>query len=140
MEEFKGDKRSKAYKEWKARFEAKQLEESKGLGDTIEKITEATGIKKAVKFLAGEDCGCTERKEKLNKLFRYQNPECFTEEEYVYLSEVFRTNRNVVPASQQTKMLKIYNRVFHSNKKPTSCGSCFAATYKDLNTLMKEYK
>jgi hypothetical protein len=31
---------------------------SKGLGDTIAKITEATGIDKAVKFIAGEDCGC----------------------------------------------------------------------------------
>lgn len=140
MEEFKGDKRTKAYKEWKAQFEAKQSGESKGIGDTIEKITEATGIKKAVKFLAGEDCGCDERKDKLNKLFRYQKPECFTEEEYTYLNQVFSTNRNVIPPSQQTKMLKIYNRVFHSNKKPTSCGSCFASTYKDLKTLMNEYK
>ena len=44
---------------------------SKGLGDTIEKVTEATGIKKVVKWLAGEDCGCDARKEKLNKLFKY---------------------------------------------------------------------
>ena len=36
--------------------------QSSGLGDTVEKITEATGIKKAVKFIAGEDCGCNERK------------------------------------------------------------------------------
>ena len=42
---------------------------SKGLGDTIEKITEATGIKKATKFVtkaSGKDCGCAARKEKLN--------------------------------------------------------------------------
>ena len=31
---------------------------SKGLGDTIEKVTKATGIKKLVEFVAGEDCGC----------------------------------------------------------------------------------
>ena len=48
------DKRTKEYKQ------------SKGLGDSIEKITVNTGIKKAVKFMLGEDCGCDERKEKLN--------------------------------------------------------------------------
>ena len=40
---------------------------SKGLGDTIAKITEATGIDKLVKFVAGEDCGCDERKALLDK-------------------------------------------------------------------------
>lgn len=45
------DKRSKEYKEWKKAQEAAPS----GLGDTIEKITEATGIKAVVKFLAGED-------------------------------------------------------------------------------------
>ena len=52
MTEFKGDKRTKEYKEWKAKHAAA----SEGLGDTVEKITKATGIKKAVKFIAGEDC------------------------------------------------------------------------------------
>jgi len=40
-----------------------------GLGDTIEKITTATGIKKAVDTVSkvtGRDCGCARRKEKLN--------------------------------------------------------------------------
>tara|TARA_R110000803_G_scaffold13048_1_gene36877 strand:- start:53 stop:232 length:180 start_codon:yes stop_codon:yes gene_type:complete len=43
--------------------------ESKGLGDTIAKITEATGIKKVVDTIAtktGKDCGCQKRQEKLN--------------------------------------------------------------------------
>lgn len=44
--------------------------ESKGLGDTIEKITKATGIKTAVetitKSLDVEGCGCAKRKEALN--------------------------------------------------------------------------
>ena len=70
MTEFKGDKRTKEYKEWKA----KHTQASEGLGDTVEKITKATGIKKAVKFIAGEDCGCDERKVKLNEMFRYKKP------------------------------------------------------------------
>ena len=43
---------------------------SKGLGDTIEKFTTATGIKKAVEAFSEaigvKDCGCNGRKEKLN--------------------------------------------------------------------------
>ncbi len=49
---------------------------AQGLGDTIEQITEATGIKKVVKALFGDDCGCDARKEKLNKLFPYNKIEC----------------------------------------------------------------
>jgi len=44
---------------------------SKGLGDTIEKITKATGIKAVVDKLPG-GCGCTKRKEALNKVFPYK--------------------------------------------------------------------
>ena len=39
----------------------------KGVGDTIARITKATGIEKAVKAVIGEDCGCEERKNKLNE-------------------------------------------------------------------------
>ena len=48
---------------------------SKGLGDTIEKITKTTGIKKVINKLSkatGKDCGCKERKEFLNKKFPYK--------------------------------------------------------------------
>jgi hypothetical protein len=44
---------------------------SKGLGDTIEKITTVTGIKTVVKKISKGDCGCDKRKDKLNKLFPY---------------------------------------------------------------------
>jgi hypothetical protein len=47
---------------------------SKGLGDTIEKVTEATGIKKVVETVAkaaGKDCGCSKRKDALNRAFPY---------------------------------------------------------------------
>jgi len=45
---------------------------SKGLGDTIEKVTTATGIKKVVKAVAGEDCGCAKRRDALNRAFPYK--------------------------------------------------------------------
>tara|TARA_R110000824_G_scaffold198743_7_gene382781 strand:+ start:3330 stop:3842 length:513 start_codon:yes stop_codon:yes gene_type:complete len=50
--------------------------ESRGIGDTIAKITKATGIKKAVDTVfnaIGKDCGCTERQGKLNRMFPYKN-------------------------------------------------------------------
>ena len=52
--------------------------ESRGLGDTMAKITKATGIKKAVDTVFGafnKDCGCRERQGKLNKLFPYKKQE-----------------------------------------------------------------
>ena len=52
------DKRTKAYKDWKKKFDLENENKSQGLGDTIEKITVMTGIKKVAKFIAGEDCGC----------------------------------------------------------------------------------
>jgi hypothetical protein len=50
--------------------------ESRGIGDTLAKITKATGIKKAVDTVfdaIGKDCGCTERQSKLNRMFPYKN-------------------------------------------------------------------
>ena len=47
---------------------------SKGLGDTVEKFTTATGIKKVVDTVAkatGKPCGCQERKDALNRIFPY---------------------------------------------------------------------
>jgi len=52
------------------------MKKSKGLGDTIEKITTATGIKKIVDVVSNavkKDCGCKAKKETLNRLFPYNN-------------------------------------------------------------------
>ena len=50
---------------------------SKGLGDTMEKITKATGIKSltdmAARAAGYKDCGCNKRKDWLNKQFPYYN-------------------------------------------------------------------
>lgn len=39
-----------------------------GLGDIIDNITTATGIKYLVNKVTGGNCGCDERKEKLNNI------------------------------------------------------------------------
>lgn len=48
---------------------------SKGLGDTIEKITTKLGIKKVVDKVSAAtntDCGCSKRKDTLNRMFPYE--------------------------------------------------------------------
>ncbi len=135
MEEFKGDKRSKAYKQWKKNHANK----SEGVGDTVEKAFKKVGIDKAAKFLAGEDCGCDERKEILNHIFPYQKPLCFTEEEYNYLTgRIGKMNK--VTIEEQKQILSIYNRVFKDTKELTSCSSCFLnGVWKKLERVFKEY-
>lgn len=106
---------------------------SKGLGDTLEKVFKKTGIDKVAKWVLGEDCGCDDRKEKLNYLFPYYKPECLTEDEFNYLDEYFKANKNTVHPQTQKKLLKIFNRIFKQNKEMTSCSSCFK---KDLHNKL----
>tara|TARA_R110000764_G_scaffold134982_1_gene223100 strand:+ start:1068 stop:1214 length:147 start_codon:yes stop_codon:yes gene_type:complete len=44
---------------------------SQGLGDSIEKFTQATGIKKVVEKVTDGDCGCNKRRKALNRAFPY---------------------------------------------------------------------
>jgi len=49
---------------------------SRGLGDSIEKFTKATGIKKVVNKVSKElniPCGCEGRRDAMNILFSYNN-------------------------------------------------------------------
>lgn len=135
MEEFKGDKRTKEYKLWKAEFEKAQEGKSKGLGDTIAKITKATGIEAVVKAVAGDDCGCDERKETLNKMFNYTNVECLTEEEYNRLDKFFKTNTSTIDYLTQKSLLKIHNRVFSKNRVTSNCSSCVRRMVTDLRNV-----
>ena len=106
---------------------------SKGLGDTIEKVTKATGIKKLVEFVAGEDCGCEERKEKLNKMFPYNKVRQFTEDELKIYEEVLpRLKSGTIKGQDQATLVRLYNKVFNANKKPSSCSSCVQQTLAKL--------
>lgn len=44
----------------------------RGLGDSIEKVTKATGINRAVEKVVGKDCGCGNRRDTLNRVFPYK--------------------------------------------------------------------
>jgi len=112
---------------------------SKGLGDTIAKITETTGIDKLVKFIAGEDCGCDERKEKLNKLFPYAKPLCLTEDEFNTLDAYFKQNTNTLTSDEQTSLIAINNRVLNQKLTFSTCSSCLRDLVSKLRVIYNEY-
>ena len=106
-----------------------QKTKATGIGDTVEAVFEATGISKVAKFVLGDDCNCSDRREVLNKMFPYQKPNCLTEDEYKYLTDYF-SNR-----------VAIYNRVFNDKAKTTGCSSCFLNNiHKKLQRVYNEYK
>ena len=113
--------------------------QSEGLGDTVEKVLEVTGVAKLSKWVMGEDCGCDERKEKLNKLFPYRKPECLLKDEYEYLKEWYSEQRYSLKPTEQKEILRIYNRVFKVNMQPTSCGSCLRDVMNKLEILYNSY-
>jgi len=112
---------------------------SKGLGDTVAKFTEATGIDKVVHFIAGDDCNCKARQEKLNKLFPYKTPECLTEVEHEQLTSLLPNMRVKVRPSDQLQFLKVYNRVFKTNEQPTSCASCLNDMLRKMKNVYNAY-
>lgn len=130
------------YNKFKANFEYQQKVALKGFGDTIEKITKATGIKKVVDTVADAldvDCGCDKRKKKLNDLFPYVMPELMTEDEFNFLDLTFKNETNKI--QDPIKILQIYNRVFKDNKKMTNCSPCFVNTvYNKLKAIYNEYR
>lgn len=140
MKQSPKDKRTKAYKEWKKKFDNMQETNPEGLGDVIEKITEVTGIKKAVKWLAGEDCGCDQRKMKLNQVFRHNKIECLNEDEHEFLSTYLSKKRKDASHEERVKLFAINNRIFNKNEKVSSCTSCINAIVRRLEKVFNEYR
>ena len=133
------DKRTSEYKEWKKNFDK---DNSTGLGDVIETITEKTGVKKAVKFIAGEDCGCDKRKKKANKIrFKHGMLRCLTEKQYYDWKEfIERSNKtNKVEYNDQINVIiPIYAHLFARQLKPMSC--CLEPYINEINKVYELYK
>lgn len=117
-------------------------QKAKGLGDTIESITEATGIKAAVEMFSkatGIDCGCEERKTKLNELFSYSRKvNCLTETDYNLLTDLITKNQ-LTPEDQKI-LTDIYYNVFNYRLQLSACGSCWAGKVQELKKVYNEYK
>jgi len=108
---------------------------SKGLGDTIEKVTKFTGLKAAVESIFGEDCGCSERKEKLNKLFPF-GAHMSAEDRDLYNKHLINWKKGgKVTASQQHLAIDIWIRSTNKKKKFSNCTSCVRKFFEDLEKL-----
>ena len=118
--------------------------QAKGLGDTIEQITEATGIKKAVELFSkatGIDCGCDERKAKLNELFSYSRAvNCLTEKDYNALTGLIDPKKSTLTSEEQVQLSEIYFNVFNYRLQISSCGSCWANKIKELKQVYDQYE
>ncbi len=120
-------------------------ETSIGLGDVVEKITKVTGIKALVNAFTpeGEDCGCDERKEKLNGIPVLKNRtkiECLTVDEYNYLNKLNLFALKPIKGQDVLKLQEIYGRVFNRTTT-SSCTTCsFSTKLDELKAVLKTYK
>jgi hypothetical protein len=118
--------------------------QAQGLGDTVEQITTATGIKKVVEVFSkatGLDCGCEERKAKLNQLFSYnRNINCLTESDYNALTDLIAPSKDTLTIEEQNVISEIYLNVFNYRLQLSSCGSCWKGKIDELRKVYNEYK
>ena len=78
---------------------ARKRKSKKGLGDTVAKITEVTGIKK----LVGKCEGCKKRQAKLNKMFPYKR-NLNADERKEWETFINRPNQNKIEI-EETKLI-----------------------------------
>lgn len=157
------DKRTNEYKKAKKEFDAQgkkmsdkhrttqyytqeelnekyEANKGKGLGDVVESITKATGIDKLVKFVAGEDCGCDERKKKLNNLRFRKQPLCLNEEEYNFLHKLYNKGSKTIGHTEKETLVKIEERIFQKKYvESLNCAPCIIQVYKDLKEIYDVY-
>ena len=138
MEQFKGDKRTKEYRLWKESQIVNQ--EPKGLGDIVEKVTKATGIKAITEAILGDDCGCDERKKRLNVNYslgiaKYKVQRCLTEEQYIAYGDYIK-RRSLAFERDDIKMLTdLFAHVYAIQYDPRNfCTNC-SGSAKTLFTI-----
>ena len=136
----KTDKRTKEYKQWKAKqdlgvekahkaVKEATLKISVGLGDTVEKVLESPiikpiteAVKKAI-WKDGKDCGCDKRRTALNKKYRYKHVQCMFEEEHIWFTAFLKRYDNIKPQKTDIyRIAKMFGRLFKQRAK--ICGSC----------------
>jgi hypothetical protein len=102
----------------------RRTKKSVGLGDSVEKITKATGIKAVVDKVStalGVDCGCESRKEWLNERFRYKNIQCLTDDQAARVDTSWFEGSKL-DGDSQTAIARLHAEVFnHKYHKPCTC-------------------
>ena len=137
------DKRTKEYKEYKKWLSSQEVAtEDVGVGDVVESITKAIGIKKK------KDCGCDDRKKKWNKVKLFKKdlkPRCFTDEEFIEWSryrglQEWKTKGLTVTNIDIDFIHKMYQDLFNV-KVSVPCLNCsIAPVIHMIDNIDKLYK
>lgn len=94
--------------------------------------------------ITGADCGCEERKEKMNKLFARKRlkARCITADEYYQLTEVLKIQNRRIPSKQQREIARFYSVIFGTRYEVwcDSCPEIWKAHIKDLEGVRDLYK
>ncbi len=131
MQQESEEKQSKTASKKRKTTSKKTRKKSKGLGDTVEKLTEASGIKKVVEAVT-DDCGCQARKEKWNKLFPYGK--VMTKEQKVVWEEQVKQQwgKGVLNAEAQKAANNLYREIYRLKARFTRCGGCLKERLQKL--------
>ena len=116
----------------------------KGLGDKIEGITKATGIKAVVDKISevtGIDCGCEERKRLLNERYpNFKNIRPFTKDEKKVYEAIIPTveKQKRVTRDNQMALGTLYLAVFKTKAQWANCGPCTKRTIDNLKRVYEK--
>lgn len=108
------------------------------MGDVVEKVTEKTGLKKLVKDIFGNECGCEERKKWLNKHASWSVSVKMTQDQINVYNRLKKYRKSqTIPADVNSAITNLYNEVFNPQPKaePVTCSSCAGILYSRLETL-----
>jgi len=128
LKNYKGDRRSKEFRLMKEEFASQK--EIKGLGDVVEAFTKATGIKAVVDKVSdvlGVDCGCDERREKLNNLLPRGRKQvrCMTDEEYAEYGLFMNTRKKGRLEADEVKyLMSLYTKIYNRKWAKVRCTQC----------------
>lgn len=125
----------------------KHMNRSKGLGDTIAKITTALGIKKLVSKVT-KNCGCDKRQELLNEKFRYKlKPRCMTPEELLEYGQFIKTRSFTIESQGKMKgtvskeevdlVYRMFDSIFGFKSTRPTCSSCSGAAKRVIDMVQK---
>ena len=109
---------------------AKRLQ--KGLGDKIEAITEATGIKAVVNAIT-KDCGCKKRKEVLNANTKYRLMREPSDDDLHAIYEL--SIATSFSPDDRVKIAKLRSHLFSIRYSVMNCSSCAHILRKQVNEL-----
>ena len=112
----------------------KMKSKAQGLGDKVAAVTKATGIEKIVKTFFGEDCGCDERRQRLNKMFSRPVKMMDEEQRKFFEDEImtrYKSGQNLAKHIGD-EFYKLYEELLNKKKKRTTCTSCNKNMYIEL--------